>query len=108
MHRKKCQKWFLYMLVLFIGYTPLAACSKEMSRDHNGKFSYTLSFDAKGMPMVLDASGQPVPAKRVEGPVDAKKIVRVRNFSVIDVEGSHFILFQINGTMYRFDLPHTN
>mgnify|MGYP001619891591 CR=1 FL=1 len=106
MYRKQYQNWFSYLLVLCIGYIPLTACSKEPSRDQKDGFSYTLSFDSKGMPVVLDAKGNPVPPIRVEGAVDAKKIVRVRNFSVIDVEGSHFILFQINGTMYRFNLPH--
>ena len=106
MSYERFQKWFSYLLVLCIGYIPIAACSKEPPKDPKDQFSYTLSLDAQGNPTVLDARGKPVPPKRVEGPVDARKIVRVRTMSVIDVEGSHYILFQINGTMYRFDLPH--
>ena len=106
MHFKKCHKWFSYLLALLIGYIPLTACSKEPSRDQKDRFSYTLSIDAKGVPVILDARGKVIPPVKVEGAVEAKKIVRIRNFSVIDVEGSHFILFQINGSTYRYNLPH--
>ena len=105
MYCKQYQKWFSYLLVLGIGYMPLTACSKEPSRNNKDRLSYTLSFDAKGMPVVLDAKGNPIPPKKVEGAVDARKIVRVRTMSVIDVEGSHFILIDLDGTMYRIDLP---
>jgi hypothetical protein len=105
MHRNKCQKWFSYLLVLCIGYIPLTACSKEPPKNQKDRFSYTLSFDAKGNPTVLDANGKPIPAQRVDGAVDAKKIVRVRTISVIDVEGSHYILINIGGYLYKINLP---
>lgn len=105
MQQKRYQKWFAYLLVSSIGLVPLAACSKEPPKDKKDKFAYTLSFDAKGLPVVLDAKGKPIPPRKVEGPVNAKKIVRVRTISVIDVEGSHFILIEIGGTTYQIDLP---
>ena len=55
--------------------------------------------------MVVDPKGIALPAKKVEFPVDAKKILRVRTFSIIDVEGSHFILITINGSTYQINLP---
>jgi hypothetical protein len=105
MQQKRYPKWFAYLLVSSIGLVPLVACSKEAPKDKKGRFAYSLSFDEKGLPVVLDAKGKPIPPKKVEGPVDAKKIVRVRTISVIDVEGSHFILIEIDGRLYRIDLP---
>ena len=105
MQYKKYQKFLSCLLFWSIGLMPLAACSKEKPQDKKDRFSYTLSIDAKGLPVVLDARGNPIPAKEVKFPVDAKKIVRVRNFSVIDVEGSHFILITINGSTYQINLP---
>lgn len=105
MQYKKYQKFLSCLLFSSIGLMPLAACSKEKPQDKKDRFSYALSFDAEGLPMVLDARGKSFPAKKVEPPIDARKIVRVRTFSVIDVEGSHFILIQIGGTMYQINLP---
>jgi hypothetical protein len=105
MQQKRYQKWFAYLLVSCIGLVPLAACSKETPKDKKDRFSYSLSFDEKGLPVVLDAKGKPIPPKKVEGPVDAKKIVRVRTISIIDVVGSHYILIDLGGTLYRIDLP---
>lgn len=105
MQYKKYQKFLSCLLFLSIGLMPLAACSKEPPKGKNDPYSYTLSVDAKGVPAVMDPKGIALPAKKVEFPVDAKKIVRVRNFSVIDVEGSHFVLITINGSTYQINLP---
>ena len=105
MQYKKYQKILTCLLASSIGLMPLAACSKEKTQDKKDRFSYTLSIDPKGLPVVLDSRGNSIPAKKIEPPVDAKKIVRVRTFSVIDVEGSHYILIDIGGTLYRINLP---
>jgi len=105
MQCKHYKKLLSCLLVSSIGFIPLAACSKEKPKDKKDPFSYTLSIDAKGLPVVLDAKGNPIPPKRVEGSVDAKKVLRIRTFSVIDIEGSNFILIEIGGTIYRIDLP---
>lgn len=100
MRHKQFPKWFSYFLVLCIGYIPLTACSKEPPRSSKDRFSYTLTLDEKGLPVVNGIQG-----KRVAGPVDAKKIVRVRTMSIMDVEGSHYILIELGGTMYQINLP---
>ena len=105
MQYKQYQKFLSCLLVSSIGLMPLAACSKEPPKGKKDPYSYTLSIDAKGLPAVLDPKGIALPAERVEGPVNAKKIVRVRTFSVIDVEGSHFILIDIGGKVYKINLP---
>jgi len=105
MQQKQYQKLMSCLLVSSIGFMPLLACSKEPPKGKKDLFSYTLSIDAKGTPMVLDAKGNPLPAKLVEGPVNAKKVVRIRTFSVIDVEGSHFVLIDIGGKLYQIYLP---
>lgn len=105
MYQKQLSKWFSYLLILCFGYVPLAACSKEPpSKQPKDHFSYTLSIDEKGMP-VVSANGRHIPATRVEAPLVAKKIVRVRTMSIMDVEGSHFILIELGGSLYRIDLP---
>lgn len=106
MQHKRYQNWFSCLLALSIGFIPLAACSKEPPKDDKNKFSYNLSFDATGLPVVLDQKGIAIAPRKVDGPVGAKKIVRVRTFSVIEVEGSHFILIDIGGSLYQVDLPH--
>lgn len=105
MQYKKYQKILTCLLVSSIGFMPLAACSKEKTPNKEDRFSYTLSIDPKGLPVVLDSRGKSIPAKKIEPPVDARKIVRVRTFSVIDVEGSHYILIDIGGSLYRINLP---
>lgn len=102
---KKYQKILTCLVVSSIGLMPLAACSKEKAQDKKDRFSYTLSIDPKGVPVVVDARGNPIQAKKIEPPVDAKKIVRVRTFSVMDIEGSHYILIDIGGSLYRINLP---
>lgn len=54
---------------------------------------------------VFDANGKPMQLTKVTGAIPAKKIVRVRTMSILDVEGSHFVLIEIGGTLYRIDLP---
>ena len=105
MQYKQYQKLLSCLLVSSIGFIPLAACSKEPPKGKKDPYSYTLTIDAKGLPVVVDPKGIALPAKKVEFPVDAKKILRVRTFSIIDVEGSHFILITINGSTYQINLP---
>jgi hypothetical protein len=105
MQFKQYKMFLSCLLVSSIGFMPLTACSKEKPTDKKDPFSYTLSIDAKGLPVILDAKGNPIPSKLVEGSVNAKKVVRVRTFSVIDVEGSHYVLISIGGTLYQINLP---
>lgn len=105
MQYKQYQKLLPYLLVSVIGFVPLVACSKEPPKDKKDPYSYTLSIDAKGMPVIMSPKGVALPAKKVEFPVDAKKILRVRTLSIIDVEGSHFVLITIDGTTYKVPLP---
>lgn len=100
MHQKQLPKWFSYLLILCLGYVPLTACSKEQPKSSKDRFSYTLTLDEKGLPV---ANG--ISAKRVQGPLEAKKIVRVRTMSIMDVEGSHYILIELGGVMYQINLP---
>ena len=105
MRYKQYQKLLSCLLVSSIGLIPLTACSKEPLQSKKDPYSYTLSIDAKGLPAVLDSKGIALPAKKVEFPVDAKQILRVRTISIIDVKGSHFVLITINGTTYQINLP---
>lgn len=105
MQYKQYQKLLSCLLVTSIGFIPITACSKEPPKGKKDPFSYTLSIDAKGIPVILDPKGFAIPSKPVEGPVNAKKVVRVRTFSVIDVEGSHFVLIDIGGKLYQINLP---
>lgn len=105
MQYKQYQKLLSCLLVSSIGLAPLTACSKEPPKGKNDPFSYTVSIGEKGVPMVMDSQGISLPAEKVKLPMDAKKIQRIRTISVIDVEGSHYILIDINGSLYRINLP---
>lgn len=105
MQYKLYQKFLFSLLASSVGFIPLAACSKEPPKGRKDPYSYTVSIDPKGMPIVTDPKGISLPATKVELPVDAKKIVRIRTFSIMDVEGSHFVLIDIEGTTYKILLP---
>lgn len=100
MYQNQLSKWFSYLLILCVGCIPLTACSKEQPKTPKDQFSYTLTLDEKGLPIVNG-----IPGKRVEGPLEAKKIVRVRTMSIMDVVGSHYILIELGGVMYQINLP---
>lgn len=99
------QKIISWVLATSLGFIPLAACSKEKPYSQKDRFSYTLTFDPNGVPEVKDAKGNTIQAKKVELPLKATKIVRVRTASIMDVEGSHYILIDIGGTLYQINLP---
>lgn len=105
MHRIQYRKFLSCLLVSSLGFIPLAACSKEKPSAQKDQFSYTLTIDTKGVPAVKDARGNLIQAKKVDLPLKATKIVRVRTVSVMDVEGSHYILIDIGGTLYQINLP---
>lgn len=84
---------------------PLSACAKEPPGGQNYRFAYTASLDANGNLRVLDANGKPLPAKRIDGPLSAKKIVRVRTMSIVEVEGSHYLAINVDGVFYQIPLP---
>ena len=105
MQYKQYQKLLSCLLVSSIGFIPLAACSKEPPKGKKDPFSYTVSIDAKGLPVIVDSQGISLPAKEVKLPMDAKKIVRIRTFSIIDIVGSHFVLIDIGGKLYQINLP---
>ena len=92
------------LLVLLMGCVSLSACATPPKHDQS-QFSYTVSLDADGNLTVLDRYRKPVKAQKISGPVDAKKIVRVRSITIIEVEGSHFLEIVIDGTPYKVPLP---
>jgi hypothetical protein len=100
------KEWMTCLLALAISVLPLTACSKEPSKGQPVQGDYSLRIGATGMPEVLDAKGRLVKGHEVKPPVEAKNILNVKTFTVMEVQGSHFILFSINGTLYRYDLPH--
>lgn len=80
--------------------------TQEAPTSNKTDFAYTISFTAEGEPSVLDAKGRPAKARRVCGPIKADKIVRVRTMSIVEAEGSHYIVINLDGALYQIDLPH--
>lgn len=105
MQYRQYQKLLSCLLVSSIGLVPLTACSKEPPKGKKDPFSYTVSIDENGVPKVIGSQGISLPVEKVKLPVDAKKILRIRTISVMDVEGSHFVLIDINGSVYKIPLP---
>lgn len=93
-----------YLLIFCIGSAPLSACAKP-SNDQKYQFAYTAGIDASGKLQVLDKNGKPLPTQRITGPVDARKIIRVRTMTIVEVEGSHYLDITIDGVPYKVMLP---
>lgn len=102
--RKIYKKWVSNLLVVWIGCLPLGACANEHPKPPD-RASYNVVIDAKGIPAVVGPDGRTIQAKKVTPPIAAKQITRVRTMSIIDVVGSHFVLIEIGGTLYRVDMP---
>lgn len=114
--QKVHKQWAANLLVVWIGFLPLAACAKEPTKPSGetsyqeptkptGQASYNVTLDANGLPALIGPNGRIIPAKKVTPPIPAKLITRVRTMSIIDVVGSHFVLIEIGGTLYRVDMP---
>lgn len=69
------------------------------------QFNYTLNIDANGRFQVIDKTGRVAEAREVSGPLDAKRIMRVRTLSIVEVEGSHYLVIMLDGVLYEIPLP---
>lgn len=103
--RKHPTTFASFLAVLLMTCASIAACAKEPPATHPYRFNYTTTLDSKGNLTVLDARGKPIPAKRIDGPLSAKKIVRVRTMSILEIEGSHYLAIIVDGVAYQIPLP---
>lgn len=54
---------------------------------------------------VFDTNGKPLPMTKIEGPLNANKIVSVKTITIMDIEGSHYLAIVVDGVAYQIPLP---
>ena len=93
------------LVATLVGMSSLNAESKGASIKSPYRFAYTAGVDANGNLKVLDARGKQLPVKKVDGPLPAKNIVKIRTMTIIEVEGSHYLAIELDGVAYQIPLP---
>lgn len=82
---------------------------EEQQTETQGKktryLPFSIRFDLKGNPVIVDEKGNAVPAEPVELPVKATSIAGVQSISVITYTGSCKQVFSIGGKLYAITLP---
>jgi hypothetical protein len=67
---------------------------------------YELMFNSNGDIEVCDASKNIVPGKPAEFPEKASQIYGVKTITIVEAEGSHYIIVYVNGVPKKYYLPH--
>lgn len=101
----KLKVFTLGLLALTTATVSLGALAKDQPLDKPYRFAYTAGVDANGTLKVLDAKGKPLPMKRIDGPLRAKRIVKMRTLTIVEVEGSHYLAIMLDGVPYQIPLP---
>lgn len=88
----------------------LAACAddktSEPAQPAKDMMPFSIGFDLKGEPVLLDASGSRIPPTEVDFPIKATAIEQVESITLVQYVGSHVKLVKIGGKYYAVPLPH--
>jgi len=68
---------------------------------------YSIRFDLKGNPVVVDEKGRPAKMEPVEPPFKATSVADIQTISVVTYTGSCIQVYNIGGKLYSFSLPDT-
>ncbi len=67
---------------------------------------FSITFDMKGNPIVVDREGQLISPKDVEFPViNVRAIATLNTITAMEVHGSHYYILKIGGNTYHIPLP---
>jgi hypothetical protein len=66
---------------------------------------YSIRFDARGNPVVVDEKGEAVVLTEVKPPIKATELVSVQSISVVTYKGSCKQVYNIGGRLYEISLP---
>lgn len=102
--RRYCLAMVPVVVAALVGVSSLNAEPKGSIKSPY-RFAYTAGVDANGNLKVLDARGKQLPVKKVDGPLSAKNIVKIRTMTIVEVEGSHYLAIELDGVAYQIPLP---
>lgn len=78
----------------------------DNSTGNTGEFlPYSIRFDEKAQPVIVDDKGEVVVMKEVEPPFKATEIKGVQAISVVTYKGSCKQIYNIGGKLYEITLP---
>ena len=89
-----------------------SACSKEDDVSHSGHntnknlLPFSIAFDLKGNPLLVDQEGNRIKPTDVQFPIKATAIERIDSISIVQYRGSHITLVKIGNRYYPMPLPH--
>lgn len=66
---------------------------------------YSIRFDVKGNPVIVDEKGEVVVLTEVKPPFKATELVGVQSISVVTYKGSCKQVYNIGGKLYEISLP---
>lgn len=99
-----------YALFATLLTVSLSACAEESrteppqpSRD---LMPFSIGFDLKGDPVLLDEKGNRIPPTDVQFPIKATAIESVESITLVQYRGSHVKLIKTSGGWFTVPLPH--
>lgn len=66
---------------------------------------YSIRFDKKGAPVVVDQNGNSIPVVEVQPPLKATALESIQSMSSVIYKGSCKQVFYIGGKLYEVNLP---
>jgi len=112
-NRKQCKSYLVLLSTsLIVASSLLSGCtSKGGMYQPPGKppietVNFSITFDLKGNPIVVDRDGKLISPKRIEFPItEVRAIGSLKTISAMEVHGSHYYVLNISGDTYHIPLP---
>lgn len=112
-----CKRTVLPGLVA-IGMTPIVASCGDSNEESGGVnpkpdrpeeqsryLPYSIRFDLKGNPVLVDEKGEPIPSQKEPFPLKSTEVKGLQSMSVMTYAGSCKQVYYINGRYYVVNLP---
>jgi len=111
-HRKKYQGHLLVLASMILVSSLLSGCAgrgelyQPPGQPPQETVPFSITFDLKGNPIVVDRGGKLISPKRVEFPItEVRAIASLKTISAMEVHGSHYYILKISGDTYHIPLP---
>lgn len=88
----------------------LSACAEETRTEPTTPtrdlMPFSIGFDLKGEPVLLDEKGKRIPPSDIQFPIKATAIESIDSITVVQYRGSHVKLVKTSAGVYAIPLPH--
>lgn len=99
-----------YALCAALLSVSLSACAEETKTEPTTPardlMPFSIGFDLKGEPVLLDENGNRIPPTDIQFPIKATAIESVDSITMVQYRGSHFKLIKTSAGWYKVPLPH--